>query len=207
MDRSFDAIVVFARVPVAGRVKTRLAAELGGAAALAAYREITERVLAAVAQPDSRRLTVRYTPDDGRVAMRAWLGSSLTLQPQGPGDLGRRMTAAIGAELRDGASRVVVIGTDCPSVDQAVIAEAFERLAAADVVLGPALDGGYYLIGMSHLHSALFEGVPWSSPHTLRVTLKRARDLDLSVALLDRRRDIDTADDWRAWAAERDQRA
>ena len=133
--------------------------------------------------------------------MREWLGPGVALRPQSGGDLGARMAAAIADAISGGAERVVVIGTDCPDVTPDVVAAAFTRLGAADVVLGPASDGGYYLIGMSRPHRVLFEGVPWSSATTLRATLARARAGGLSVALLDERRDIDTAEDWRAWLA------
>ncbi len=197
------AVIVFARVPEAGRVKTRLAAEVGDAIALSAYTSLGELVVNAAQGGRTYSVTVAYTPDDGERRMRQWLGASIRLKPQPTGDLGARMAAEIAEAIRDGARRVVVIGTDCPDISASVLEDAFERLATADVVLGPAADGGYYLIGMSRLHAPLFEGVPWSSPDTLRTTLEHARMHALSIALLDERRDIDTADDWRAWLARR----
>lgn len=199
MDDPRWCTIIFARVPEAGQVKTRLAAGIGDTGALAAYRSLASLVIGAVRESSSYSVAVAYTPESGEAAMRAWLGASLRLIPQAAGDLGARMAAAIEDAFRDGARRVVVIGTDCPDVSAVVVEDAFERLATADVVLGPAGDGGYYLVGMSRLHAPLFENVPWSSPHTLRTTLDRARMLELSVALLDERRDIDTADDWRDW--------
>ena len=197
------AVIVFARVPEAGRVKTRLAAEVGDAMALAAYTLLGELVINAAQRSRTYSVTVAYTPDDGERRMRQWLGGSIRLKPQATGDLGERMAAEITDAIRDGARRVVVIGTDCPDISALVLEDAFDRLATADVVLGPAVDGGYYLIGMSRLHAPLFERVPWSSPDTLRATLEHARVHGLSIALLDERRDIDTADDWRAWLARR----
>ena len=194
-------LIVFARAPEVGRVKTRLAAEVGDSTALAIYRRLAERVLAAVQANGSYSITVAYAPGGARRAMREWLGTEVALRPQAGGDLGARMAGAIGDAIAAGAERVVVIGTDCPQVTAAVVQEAFDRLDAADLVLGPAMDGGYYLIGMARLHSRLFEDVPWSSPDTLRITLESARAAGLSVELLEQRRDIDTADDWRAWLA------
>ncbi len=195
------ALIVFARAPELGRVKTRLAAEVGDGAALRAYRTLAEQVIAAVSASATYSVTVAYTPPDAEPAMREWLGPGVTLRPQSGGGLGARMAAAIADAISGGAERAVVIGTDCPDVTPDVVAEAFTRLGAADVVLGPASDGGYYLIGMSRPHRALFEGIPWSSAGTLRATLARARAGGLSVALLDERRDIDTAEDWRVWLA------
>ena len=201
MSRDRHALVIFARVPELGRVKTRLAAGIGDAAALSAYRMLAERVFAAVRGGGAYSTTVAFTPDDGERAMREWIGPDLGLRPQGAGDLGDRMAAAIGGALDAGAERVVVIGTDCPDISAASVEEAFALLGTADVVIGPATDGGYYLIGMSRSHSVLFERVPWSAADTLRVTLERARAHGISVALLEERADIDTADDWRAWLA------
>jgi uncharacterized protein len=195
------ALVVFARAPELGRVKTRVAAELGAHAALSAYRRLADHVMAAVQGGERYSLTVAYTPPDAERQMRQWLGWSVSLTPQAEGDLGDRMQRAIADAISNGAERVVVIGTDCPDVTAATVEEAFARLADADIVLGPATDGGYYLIGMSRLHRSVFDDVPWSSPETLRVTLARVRAAGLSVAQLEERRDIDTADDWRAWLA------
>lgn len=181
-------------------MKTRLAVELGASAALSAYRRLAEHVIGAV-EGGRYSLTVAYTPPGAEWEIRGWLGSSVSLTAQSEGSLGNRMGHAIADALANGAERVAVIGTDCPDVSAAMVGEAFARLADADIVLGPATDGGYYLIGMSRLHPSVFDGVPWSSPETLRVTLERAREAGLSVALLDERRDIDTADDWRAWLA------
>ena len=195
------ALIVFARAPELGRVKTRLAAEVGDGAALRAYRTLAEQVIAAASASATYSMTVAYTPPDAEPAMRQWLGPGVMLRPQSGADLGARMAAAIADAISGGAERVVVIGTDCPDVTADVVAEAFTRLGVADVVLGPASDGGYYLIGMSRPHRELFEGVPWSSAETLRATLARARAGGLSVTLLDERRDIDTVEDWRAWIA------
>jgi rSAM/selenodomain-associated transferase 1 len=196
-----SALLVFVRAPELGRVKTRLAAELGAPLALAIHRYLGCRTARAVRRLQHHRVIVHYTGNDGAASVGAWLGNDLPMRPQVDGNLGERMTAAIRVALAEGASRVVIVGTDCPSLDSAAIEAAFRALDSADVVLGPATDGGYYLIGMSGPHPSLFENVPWSSPETLRVTLERARELGLSVAMLDERRDVDTADDWRDWLA------
>ena len=204
-------LVVFARAPERGRVKTRLAASVGEAAALACYRELGRAVVDAVRAPTGEggraawRTVVAHTPPDGAPALAAWLDpdgrGALAYEPQVDGDLGARMRAAVERALAAGAPRVVVVGTDCPDVDAAVVGEALAALDAADVVLGPALDGGYYLVGVRHPRPEIFAGVPWSTPHTLAVTLQRAQSAGLTVALLAPLRDIDTAADWEAWRA------
>jgi uncharacterized protein len=196
------ALVVFARAPELGRVKTRLAAAIGDAAALACYRELGERVTRAVATLRDCRTVVAFTPREGRGATVAWLGEALAYEPQCDGDLGDRMADAVARHEREGASRIVVVGTDCPDVDAAVVEEAFARLDDADVVLGPALDGGYYLIALRAPVARarrLFEEVPWSAPDTLAVTLQRAEEAGVRVTLLAPLRDVDTVEDLEAW--------
>jgi rSAM/selenodomain-associated transferase 1 len=180
-------------------VKTRLASELGAESALAIYRGLGERVMAAVATIPSCAIVVAYTPDGSHDVIREWLGSSPKLRPQSNGDLGERMSAAITDALAEGAQRVVVIGTDCPGLTAATVVDAFSRLDTADLVLGPATDGGYYLIGMTRAHAQLFERIPWSSDQALSATLTRAKRLGLRIALLDEMHDVDTADDWERW--------
>lgn len=195
-------IVVFVRAPVLGKVKTRLAAELGDLGALAAYRDMGLRTTAELRRVRDCRILLHHTPDDGGTAVGDWLGHDVARRPQGDGDLGARMAAAIGAALAEGARHVIVVGTDCPSLTAETVERAFDALDSADVVIGPALDGGYYLIGMSALQTSLFVDVPWSSTGTRAITLERARDAGLRVALLPTLRDIDTADDWRAWQSD-----
>ena len=197
------ALVVLARAPEPGRVKTRLAREIGDAAAVQAYRELGAAVLGAAGRLGDCDLMVAYTPADQEGRMRAWLGPAPGYEPQLEGDLGARMLGAIAARFSAGAGKVLLIGTDCPEVDPALLETAFARLDRADAVLGPAADGGYYLVGMKRPIAELFQGIPWSSPATLSATLARAAAAGVSVALLDQRRDIDTAADWRAWRAVR----
>lgn len=205
-----DTLVVFARAPRLGGVKTRLAASVGDAAALDIYRALATAVLDAV-RPLSPMVpvVVAYTPDEAGTELRDWLGDDLVYRAQGSGDLGARMARMIDAACTDGAPRVVVIGTDCPGVTAGTVRDALDALERHDVVIGPAIDGGYYLIGVRagivpNALGALFDGIPWSSPVTLHTTLERAREHGLAVALLDEQRDIDTIEDWEAWRDRQD---
>jgi rSAM/selenodomain-associated transferase 1 len=197
-----DALVIFARAPVLGRVKPRLAAAVGDARALDIYRELAETVVALVGDTAATVVVAHDPPDSGEV-MRSWLGPRLRYEPQVPGDLGARMSSAVSRRLREGARRVIVIGTDCPALSADVVARAFEALERADVVLGPAEDGGYYLVGTRAAHPALFDEIPWSSPHTLAVTLERLAGAGLRVQRLEVLRDVDTLEDWRAYESTR----
>lgn len=140
-----------------------------------------------------------HRPAWGRL-VRTWLDglgvSRFHAQPDG--DLGSRLGAAFARHFSEAARRVVIIGSDCPGVDQRVITEAFAALDDHDVVLGPAWDGGYYLIGMKALHEPLFRGIHWSSAAVLNETGAVARRLGLSCHLLAPRRDVDTVSDAQA---------
>jgi len=141
---------------------------------------------------------VRYDGGDGR-ALRQWLGAGQVYRRQGSGDLGDRMHDAFQDGLRRGAKRMVVIGTDCPELTPRIVGDAFDGLAENDLVLGPAEDGGYYLIGLSRPTRALFEGISWGTSQVLDSTLEVARGLGLSVALLPRLGDVDRPEDLHLW--------
>lgn len=190
-------IIIFARAPEHGRVKTRLAAEIGDGAALEIYRWLGERTVEVARASRTCELEVRYTPTGSGESVAQWLGTQLQMRPQTDGDLGERMRSAIGEALREGVEDVVVVGTDCPTLDSTLIEQAFDELTRADVVLGPAHDGGYYLIATRDDHAALFEDIPWSASNTLRCTVDAANRVGIDVCLLETRGDIDTAADWR----------
>jgi len=190
---------VFAKAPVAGRVKTRLARDIGPTAAAALYRRMGRQVVAAVAGPEYPTV-VWFSPPGGRDAVRAWLdGLGVEgFSPQPGKTLGTRMAHAFARSFAAGNEAVVIIGTDTPGVNRSIVRGAFRALRANDLVLGPSLDGGYYLIGLSAPQPELFREIPWSTKDVLRVTQVRARLIGLSVRLLTPLRDVDTVQDARA---------
>jgi uncharacterized protein len=192
-------ILVFVRSPERGRVKTRLARTVGDDAALALYRDLGRTLVERLrAGGLGQGLRICHTPDDpvSRARVARWLGvGEGQLAPQGDGSLGARMYRALDRACSEGALACVV-GSDIPALDADHLMAAFEALeAGSDLVLGPALDGGYYLIGMRTGHPELFRDVPWSTEHVLAVTLERAGALALRTHLLPALRDIDEATD------------
>lgn len=191
---------MFARVPALGRVKSRLAAEVGAPAALAVYHELLDLTRAAVAAAGVPA-TVWLADAAGAVPtareVREW--PDLTARCPAPGNLGQRMAAAFAAAFAAGAGRVAVIGMDCPALRAEHLTRAFALRAEHDVVLSLATDGGYYLLGLRQPQPELFEHKAWSTATVLADTLADARRLGLRVASLPELRDVDTAADLAAW--------
>ena len=198
-------LLVFAREPVLGQVKTRLAAAIGPAAALAVYRELLHHTAAAVAAaglPTTLWLAEAPAPPAAPAQPRPnWPGYPWHVQPPAA-DLGARMAHAFAEAFAAGAAAALVIGTDCPGLTAGHLGEAAAALATHDVVVGPATDGGYYLLGMKTLHQELFAGQQWSTATVLADTLAAAARLGLRVAQLPALADIDTAADLAAWRGE-----
>lgn len=192
-------LLVFAKAPVPGRVKTRLARGIGEERAAEVYRRIGSRVVRAV-RGGPYRTVVCYDPPGARAEVLGWLGpDGVELRPQARGDLGSRMAAAVRRAFEE-SERVCVIGTDAPELDRGRVEEAFGRLdAGAEVCFGPAADGGYYLVALRAPRPELFREIPWSTDRVLEVSLSRARALGLRVATLDPLADVDTPADLRAW--------
>jgi rSAM/selenodomain-associated transferase 1 len=195
---SSRSIVIFANAPEKGRVKSRIAADLGPEVALTAYKTLAEHAVAAASHVDWCRKMIAYSPNGTGDTMRDWFGEMFDYLAQGDGDLGRRMLAALERAFSDGADRVILIGVDCPGVTESVIGEAFNRLETADVVVGPSFDGGYYLIGMKKPQKALFTDIPFGTGDTLQKTLATARKSGIRVSLLEWKRDVNTGDAWKA---------
>jgi hypothetical protein len=187
------------KAPLPGRVKTRLAAEVGSQRAAEIYRDLGRRAVSAAAGADYETV-VWFAPPEARPEVRAWLqGLSVAdYRAQVAGPLGTRLATAFLRHFDEGARRVIVIGSDCPAVDASLVSRALAGLDEHDLVLGPAHDGGYYLIGLRRPAPQLFRGIAWSTEAVLDQTLAQARRLRLSTVLLPTLRDVDTAGDARA---------
>ncbi len=198
-----EQLLVFAREPVLGRVKTRLAAGIGAEAALAVYRELLALTAAAVAGAQvAATVWLAEAPAPGPAdparPRPEWPGRPWRVQPAAD-SLGARMAHAFAAAFAGGAARVVIVGTDCPGLSAGLLRQAFDHLQIHDLVLGPAADGGYYLLGMNKLRPDLFANKNWSTATVLPDTLADAARLGLRVARLPTLHDVDSAQDLAAW--------
>ncbi len=194
-------LLIFMKEPIPGQVKTRLAAEIGAEAACQVYRRCAERTLERLSVlHDEMALCVEPAEATGRI--QAWLGSEWPVLPQCGATLGERLADATNRTFAEGMRRVAIIGTDSPWIDDALIEKAFLSLERADLVLGPAADGGYYLVGLAKPAPGLFHGIPWSTNQVLDQTLAKARTLGMTVLLLPEGYDIDRLTDLQRWMQE-----
>jgi len=191
MTRTRPCVVVFGREPAAGEVKTRLAAGIGGAAAARVYAITLEHTLeAAVESGAGVVLSLAAAPSS------EWgLGIECTIEVQGTGDLGDRMVDAFDRRFSEGEERVIIIGSDCPLITPEHLQAAADALAENDVVLGPAVDGGYWLVAQRRPGVDLFSDIPWSSHDTLDQTRQRLAVVEASWTELEELGDIDTSED------------
>lgn len=186
-----STMVIFARAPVAGEVKTRLAKAIGEEKALALYEAFLDDACQLTAGLGARRLLAVAGDIDHPSLQRLAKSQRLELVPQGEGDLGARLERAIAREL--GRGPVVVIGSDAPTLPRAELHRALDGLIDHDVVIGPASDGGYWLIGARVPLPDLFHDIPWSTPDVLPRTLARLGER--SHLLLGEHYDVDTGED------------
>jgi hypothetical protein len=196
-----ECLIIFTRYPEPGNTKTRLIPVLGAEGAATLQRQMTEHKLAEVNQlltfyPLS--VEVHFAGGNEQL-MQEWLGSSLVYRRQSEGDIGDRMASAFQASFAAGMTAGVLIGSDCPDLNASLMAEAFQLLRQHDLVLGPALDGGYYLIGLRRLIPELFTGIPWSTAEVLQQTITIAQRLGLAVAKLPLLSDVDRPEDLSVW--------
>ena len=185
------------KAPIVGTVKTRLAEEIGEVRALAAYEKMARFLFEHLAPRFP--CEVHYAPAEGLTPMRKWLGSEHRYFPQPDGDLGIRMRFALQSTLKRGAGAAILLGGDCPYVTKEVIWEAHRALRKNDLVIGPALDGGYYLLGARKVHGCLFREIPWGTDRVFQLTLERIQAAGLTVGILGKLADVDDLAGW-TWA-------
>lgn len=198
MTAALASILLFLRHPAPGRVKSRLAAVLGDDAALELYRCFVLDILDAI-ELTGRHHRICVHPPDAIPAVSAWLGAHRSYLPQTGADLGERMEQAFRAEFTEGRERAILIGSDIPDLPALVLHEALDALDRHDAVIGPARDGGYYLIGFrrEEFVPSIFRNIAWSRQDVFERTMAVFRRTRSPVHVLRQWQDVDTLEDLR----------
>ncbi len=197
-------VVVFAKEPVPGTVKTRFCPPCDAAQATELYRAFVRDTIALVARAKPSAMVMAYdagASDGEPVWLREAAGDGWAFVDQGAGDLGDRLARITGGLVAEGGP-VIVIGSDSPTLPAALLSEAARALDNADAVLGPTLDGGYYLVGMVRPMPELFRDIPWSTERVWPETLARLAQTGAEWYELPRWYDLDSADAVHRWLAE-----
>lgn len=194
MNRNLYGLMI--KYPEPGKVKTRLAKDIGDVKAAEIYRQIAEMILTNTTPTDQGYdRIVLYDPLERLHDFEQWLGHEQFVSQQGD-DVGERMDNAIRELLARGAEKAVLTGADIPELNAKILSEAFAALDDADIVIGPAEDGGYYLIGMKEPHGELFRGIPWSTPRVHTETVLIIEQLHLRYRYVKTLSDLDTPEDY-----------
>ncbi len=196
-----ETLVIFTRYPEAGKTKTRMISALGADGAAKLQQEMTEHTLNTAKKLKfchDLAIEVHFVGGN-KQSMTAWLGQEIKYIPQVSGDLGYRMHSAFKHTFSLDNQRVVIIGTDCPDLNQVILKDAFDSLHKQDLVLGRAQDGGYYLIGLNHPIPQLFENINWGTEQVLTQTQAIAQQLNLKVNYLPYLSDVDRPEDLAIW--------
>jgi hypothetical protein len=183
-----NAIIIFLKNPELGKVKTRLAATVGNEKALEIYLELVAHTLEIVKYIEADKFIYFSDEIDTAIGFKDLPFYAAVQQGE---DLGRRMENAIADIFANLYRRVIIIGTDCPGINAQGLQSAFNKLTEADVVIGPATDGGYYLLGMSQPQPILFRNIEWSTSTVLRATTAHCINNNISYAMLPELSDID----------------
>ena len=193
-------LIIFVKAPRPGFVKTRLANTIGAENACVAYNKLVTTLVNRLSA--LKEVELRFAPDDAANEIAPWLRPTWVAAPQGRGDLGERLRRAFDHAFAAGWERVAIIGSDCPAVTERDILDSWNLLARNDAVLGPANDGGYWLIALKASAPDLFTKIHWSTAEVLKQTLAKLASTKRSCHLLRELRDIDTEDDWNRFVAE-----
>jgi len=185
-------LLIFIKNPELGKVKTRLAKSIGDSEALHVYKKLLNSTVSVAEKTDAHRQIWYSSYIDNEDGIKPELfGKYLQMGS----DLGERMKGAFRQAFDDGADRVVIIGSDCPDLSEAIVENAFERLDKNDLVIGPSEDGGYYLLGMNQYYESLFRDIEWSTESVLESTIQKAKMNNLNIFQLPVLNDIDNIED------------
>lgn len=194
------ALIVFVKNPVLGKAKTRLAKTIGDADALAAYLELLEHTRTIVRTCDATKFLFYSTFIDNK---DAWSNEKFEKRVQTGADLGERMKNAFATLFKENYQKIAIIGSDCGDLNTEIIEQAFKELEQNDLVIGPAEDGGYYLLGMNQFFPFLFENKEWSTAGLFEKTMEDVEKQGLRCVKLPILNDVDEYEDWIRWQKKR----
>ncbi|WP_322113702.1 TIGR04282 family arsenosugar biosynthesis glycosyltransferase [Leptospira limi] len=177
-------------------MKTRLAKTLGDKTTLDIYKKLLH-----ITEDITTKLNISKTVywDQIPIQTNSYFKNGYSFKVQTKGDLGKKMKDAFREEFEESFNQILIIGTDCPYLTEGIFEDAYNALENYDIVIGPAKDGGYYLLGMKEFKASLFEGIPWSTELVFNLTIKKIKELNLTVSILPELNDIDTEKDWLEW--------
>ena len=187
-----QTLLIFTKNAIYGQVKTRLAATAGKGKALEVYQKLLKYTATITNDIEVEKIVFYATQTDNQ---DVWNNDVYKKKVQHGYDLGERMENAFNCAFKNGSTEVVIIGSDCFEITADIIKHAFDRLKTHEVVIGPASDGGYYLLAMKQLNPLLFKQINWSTNEVLTTTLSICHAQNLSVYLLPELNDIDTEED------------
>ncbi len=188
------SLVIFAKSPIPGKVKTRLTPYITPTEAAELYKAFIADIIGNTHKLKCERVTIAYTPSNAEATFHSICGQSVNYLPQKGDNLGERMKNAFKHSFDKGSKRTVIIGTDSPTLPLSYIQKAFEALKEVPVTIGPTFDGGYYLIGLSEQNDAIFDGVDWSTSKVFSQTLTRIQTTNKQLYVLPPWYDVDTSD-------------
>lgn len=190
-----NSLIILAKSPLKDNVKTRLIGHLSDEERLNLYEYLLKNTITKLSDIPGVDSFISYSPADAGTYFSRF---GLRMFPQSRGDIGERMFNAISRVLTSGYRKVALVGVDIPEISDSIVLRAFDLLTDNDIAIGPARDGGYYLVGLKAPVREIFEDMEWSTPQTLRQTLQKASSCGYSTALTETLSDIDTITDVKA---------
>ena len=195
------SLIIFARHPEKGKVKTRLAKTLGAEKATEFYRLCAEHLFQETKKlPPEIKRYIYFDGIENENRLQAWAGADFNYAVQADGSLGRRLENAFSIQFSQGAGKVLIVASDVPDISSSIMVRAFRSLDNYEIVIGPCHDGGYYMIGMKQMHRDIFNGIPWSTSQVYTRTLTNINKLGISLCQLRSLYDIDKEEDLNQWS-------
>lgn len=188
------ALIIFQKNAILGKVKTRISVDVGDISAMEIYLELVRHTHQVCQEVDVPKFLFfsDFIPDD-----TSEFGQEYAFEVQEGNDLGSRMENAFERIFSKGYEEIIILGTDCGELESRILADAFDLLEVNEVVIGPARDGGYYLLGLKQLNNDLFVDIPWSSEKVLFLTMEKLENQSRSYGILEILSDVDRIEDWK----------